>query len=510
MHVPQFALQALHRKHPRWRRGPAAIAQHDRPAAPILELNAPAQALHLQVGMRCAEAKNLAPQLRVAVLDEQRVERTTHELHRALHTFSPRVEIHDEGPGLFFLDPNGLQRIYRSTRSWAHAVHQYLLGRGFTSSVVVGHNRWLIHAVAMQHRGVHALHNDENGPARLEELARGVALKHLHIHPETIQSLSRLGIHTLQHLRQLPPGEVERRFGHEVSRWHLPPCDDRTQLPLQPTILQKEPSVSVEIFPPDNHTERLLFALKASLDELLNQVSVSGHSVQALHLKLTPEHRSHRPILSRIESATPQCTSRLWMELIRLRLDQQLNNPTLTSQQPPHAPMIESVQLRAQVQPLRGEQLNLVHNTGVRRDLAAANRALARIRAAFGDRAVTHGQTRDAHLPEARSILQPLKRWKDKPKARPQSSKSVPNAPSPLVRRILKQPRPLHPLDHRTPEKGPALQTKHMYGPYRISGAWWAREVERDYYYAETASGEIWWMYYDRPRKHWFLQGTVD
>jgi len=34
--------------------------------------------------------------------------------------------------------------------------------------------------------------------------------------------------------------------------------------------------------------------------------------------------------------------------------------------------------------------------------------------------------------------------------------------------------------------------------------------VERDYYYAETQHGEILWLFYDRPRRRWFLHGEVD
>ena len=46
--------------------------------------------------------------------------------------------------------------------------------------------------------------------------------------------------------------------------------------------------------------------------------------------------------------------------------------------------------------------------------------------------------------------------------------------------------------------------------PSRVSGAWWVRTVERDYYYAQTQHGELLWIYFDRPRGRWFLHGIVD
>jgi protein ImuB len=47
-------------------------------------------------------------------------------------------------------------------------------------------------------------------------------------------------------------------------------------------------------------------------------------------------------------------------------------------------------------------------------------------------------------------------------------------------------------------------------GPYLVSGGWWHREVTREYHFAETKDGQILWIYYDRRRRRWFVQGTVE
>jgi protein ImuB len=49
-----------------------------------------------------------------------------------------------------------------------------------------------------------------------------------------------------------------------------------------------------------------------------------------------------------------------------------------------------------------------------------------------------------------------------------------------------------------------------MQGPFRKSGGWWVRTVERDYYFVETDAGALLWVFYDRVRRGWFLQGFVD
>lgn len=45
---------------------------------------------------------------------------------------------------------------------------------------------------------------------------------------------------------------------------------------------------------------------------------------------------------------------------------------------------------------------------------------------------------------------------------------------------------------------------------YILSGGWWHdREVHREYHFVH-ARGEILWIYYDRPRGRWRLQGKVE
>jgi protein ImuB len=56
-------------------------------------------------------------------------------------------------------------------------------------------------------------------------------------------------------------------------------------------------------------------------------------------------------------------------------------------------------------------------------------------------------------------------------------------------------------------EQGPAVRLR---GPYVVSGGWWVREVHREYYFVETQRGDVLWIYYDRQRRSWMLQGQID
>ena len=63
----------------------------------------------------------------------------------------------------------------------------------------------------------------------------------------------------------------------------------------------------------------------------------------------------------------------------------------------------------------------------------------------------------------------------------------------------------------RTTERGPI---RSFAGPYRIDGGWWrrlsGRPFARDYYFVRLQRGEVCWIFYDRERRSWFLEGRVE
>ena len=183
------------------------------------------------------------------------------------------------------------------------------------------------------------------------------------------------------------------------------------------------------------------------------------------------------------------------LELIRLRLGE----TTLQG-------AVEEVELLANTVRAHAEQAALPGHQP-RRNMSAAHRALDRIRAAYGEHSVTKAAVREAHLPEASF------RWEPIQHARIGEQSPVPQISS-IVRRVYARPKPLLARIPKEPEAGPSLARdhaiEHMYGPYRVSGGWWKRLVERDYYYAETDHGDLLWLFYDRPRKRWFLHGVLD
>jgi protein ImuB len=192
-----------------------------------------------------------------------------------------------------------------------------------------------------------------------------------------------------------------------------------------------------------------------------------------------------------IVPATPTLDGRALLRLVHLRL----------AGMPPVAP-VHAVRVWAEEIAATREQLALFAQKP-RRDLAAANEAIAQLRAELGDQAVVRAVPREGHLPEASFGWEPL-------------TEVVPATPrltveSSLIRRVFTRALPLQGRDDSWLLSGlehGAVVRSH--GPYIVSGGWWTNEQIREYHFAELRRGDCLWVYHDRNRRRWFWQGAVE
>ena len=488
--LPMLPLQILLRKKPHWAGSPIAVVDDEGPNGRITHLNALAKKSRLRIGMRQTVARDLLPNLHTAIVSPEEASEVSRELITSLQTFSPRVEAVDLA-GAFCVDPEGLRRLYGGYRNWATSIHRYLRARHWRSSVTVGFHRHRALAVAMAHSGVTILKSADDECAQSNK----TLLREFDLPGELCESLGALGIETLGDFLVLPAGELHSRFGAKASALHDSFADDM-QLPIQPHAFDEPARISFQVDPPDEDQNRLLFAIKGALHSLLHQVRARGEAIQSLQITL---HLEHAPLHQElIEPASPTLDLMLVLELIRLRLVG-MGETSLQG-------AVEEVELVATTVCARAEQVALPGHQP-RRDMGAAHRALDRIRAAYGEQSVTKARVREAHLPEASFRWEPIQHAQ-------LGEQTAVSSVSSMIRRVYARPKPLCPRKPKEPEAGPSLAKnhaiEHMYGPYRVSGGWWKRLVERDYYYAETDHGDLLWLFYDRPRKRWFLHGVLD
>lgn len=437
--------------------------------------------------------------MRAEAQPEHAITAAVDALFERLLAFSPHVEPSLVEPGLFWLDPNGLEHLHGDLARWARSVHGALKHARHDASVVVGFRRGGVYALAR----VRAGHRVLRDPAEEEQLAARVPLARLGIFPNPLrEELALLGIHTVGALLRLPVAQFRVRYGKEAAHLH-DFLAGRAWSPLVPRMLEEPVVVEVEIDPPDDDPARLLFGLKGALHPTAEALTPKHEGIVAIELVLHLERaapdgtRMHH---ERIETAAPTLDVVQIVELVRLRLAAvSLPSPVV---------LVTATLERVRVHPRQFALLRDATGTAAStpRDLDAAARALARLRASFGHGAVTRARLHDAHLPEARFRYEQAREV-----ARPRSG---PAAPPLLVRRLLPAPVPLPPVPVHEPETwlGHHGALRSMLGPYRVAGGWWSPRGrrERDYYFAETRRGEILWIFYDRPRRAWFLHGVVD
>ncbi|WP_428266819.1 DNA polymerase Y family protein [Haliangium sp.] len=513
--LPAFPLQLLVRKHPDWQSFPVVVVAKDEPQGVIQWVNAKARAARILPGHRYAHALSLAPDLRAGVVAEHEIATGVAAVAERLRRFSPEIEPCADAPGVFWLDGAGLERLFGSRRRWARGIERDLREQGYELALAVGFSRFSTYAVARSRPQGLTLFDD---PDSEHAAARDVPLELLGVEPRLRDHLRRLGVVTVGEFLHLPAGGVLERFGAEAHRLHRLAAGEQWD-PLRPKAAV-EPIEAVQVFDdPERNTDRLLFALERALEPMFARLVRERLALARLfveytldrppgagrprrgrvgpppHLEATDEY-GRRVRIDALRPAEPTLDLQVLMRLLRLRVEGD-----------PIAAGVREFSVRIEPVPATREQLELFAHQP-RRDLAAANQALARLRAELGDGAVVKASVRDGHLPEACYGWEPLRaRAPAAPQPRDQRS---------LIRRIRSRPRLLPPQEGRYRddgwvlgdlEQGPVIR---VLGPYVISGGWWTGGVHREYHFAETRRGDLLWVYYDRRRRRWFDHGRVE
>jgi protein ImuB len=482
-------LQLLLQEHPEWRTGAVAVVAEDKPQAPLLYVNEAARDKGVLPGQRFAAALALAKDLRAGTIPQARIEASVASVAERLRRHSPEVEPAAGASGVFWIDASGLGRLHPSLVAWAHGIAADLQAAGLEATVVVGFSRFGTYAVARSGRGIRVFVSaEEEG-----EAAHRVRLARLDLDPDVRERLAVLGIRTVGALLALPAGGLRQRFGDEAYRLHELAAG-RLWAPLQPLPPVEPKARATDLEAPDANAHRLLFQAKRLLDDLLADLARRGEALVQMSLRLKLDDGN--VLEESLRPAAPSLDGGQLLNLLRLRLE----TLRLT------AGVVE-LGLTVEGRRAEGEQVRLFRQA--ERDLAALHRAFARLRAELGDDAVVRPRLREGHLPTARFAWEPLEKLPE----RLPSPRTV--VPRPMVRRIGPRtalpPRPRQEPDGwllRGIEHGSRVE--RLDGPYVVSGGWWSRGVDREYYLARTNREELLWIYHDRRRRRFFLECKVE
>jgi protein ImuB len=457
--------------------------EQEKPQSPILWVNSAAAGSGIRPGMRYASGLSLDRNLCAGTVSEEEIGAAVRQVHELLADFSPGVEPSEDEPGIFWVDATRLDRLYGSFEDWTREMASGFSRLELPASIVVGFSRFGSYAIAKAENRVTVLPSFE-----LEEVcSRKVRLQHLRIAPSLRDRLEKLGIHTVGDFLDLPQGGIARHLGREARTLYRLAAGELS-LPLQPRMIPEPLRARTELEEPESNAPRLLFRIKQLLDPLLMAAADRGQKVAVLRLQLLLEDGDRR--LEQIQPARPTLKVSALLDLVRLRLES-LSLP------------VRPVELSLEVEGVSAApRVVSLLQRNPSRNLEAALRALARIRAEFGPDSVLSARLKSGHLPEARSEWRPLEKL---PAASPRSVSL-----RSLVRRAHARPRPLERSPFESASRWKRSQELGRLLGYLISGGWWSREVRRDYRFAGTGRGEILWVYYDQKRRRWYSQGRVE
>jgi protein ImuB len=487
--LPALPLQLLLRRYPDWRTRPVAVVDSDRPQGLLLWVNDRARSSRILPGMRYTAALALNGDLRASVVPANEIERAVGAIGKRMERFTPGVEPATDEPGVFWLDASGFERLHESLNRWAELIRTDLRHRGLESTAAVGFSRFGTYAVARSKRGSVVFRNHDEERA----VARRVPLDRLGFEPAARDVLHKLGVETVGRFADLPADGVERRFSPEILRLHRL-ANGALRVPLQPQRLQRPATVRLALDHAETDVARLLKIVERLLPPLLTTLTERCQRLAGLQVGFRFERLGDH--VERVRPASPTLDATQLHELVRLRLEALRRLPD----------GVVEVVLLAEAVATKKDQKQLFAE-GPQRDLAAANRAVARVRAELGDDAVKQAKLREGHLPEGNFTWETLDGITG---ARPRRASA-----SRLVRRIYTRPQPLPSRSRREPDgwmlrglqQGPVVRVD---GPYVVAGGWWNKTVRREYHFAETQKGELLWIYYDRRRRRWFLHGRVE
>jgi protein ImuB len=499
VNLPAFPLQLLVQRHPDWQNHPVVVVDKDKPQGVILWINKLARRSSILPGMRYAKGLSLAPDLRAGEVSGSEIQEHIDRLTERLRFFTPDVEPSHYMPGVFWLNASGLSLLYPSIKKWAGLIVSELTGAGFQCSMAVGFSRYGSYAIARTSRRIEVFDNRNHE----RQHARALSIVRLGFPPDLRDALAQLAITTLGGFIDLPEDGVRKRFGNEAYDLYKMARDELFS--HLDAVIPDEPFLEITTLDhPESHIERLMFVIEKMIAAILVSMRKRSRLLAAVSILLVLDNGDKRNELLRPAEPTLEVTQIL--RLIELRLQA----ISLVSG-------VVDISVRAEAVLATQKQLELFAKRP-RRDLRAAERAFAQLRAEFGDRAVMRARLRDGHLPEACYEWEPM----DKLSAPTPRKVKAHN----LVRRIFARSVALLSWARRqgdgrlpsigemrrsdTPTFHPRIDSCDTVGPYIVSGGWWRRRVHREYYFVRNPQGRWLWIYYDKRRKKAFVQGAIE
>jgi protein ImuB len=398
----------------------------------------------------------------------------------ALDAASPLIE--DAGEGIAYLEMRGIEG---AAEARIARVRRAVAALPLTLRVAYGPNKFVARAAALA----------EDGRVCTEEAAAALLLplplRILGLSSQNIERLELLGIRTLGELAALPHGPFVRRFGPKAARWHaLARGDDPVPLRPRPRALRIERALSGE--GSAEREDQLLFALRALVARVAEDLAAVGRRCGRLGLQL--ECEDGEVLTIPVGLARPSAQAATLFDVVRARLD------GLTLRSP-----VCRLRLGADHLEEAGTPLALFAAA----DPEALALAVARLQAAFGERAALRARLVEGRRPEACFAYEP---FAGALAGAPDAALAGDGAAdAPVLQYRLLEPRLVAVVvkDGAPAFVGtPPRRVVKVAGPWRYDETWWRSALRRDDYDVVLEGGTIFRL--TRTGGVWHLAGYYD
>ena len=491
--VREFPAQALLRLRSELHGHPCVVMEGDPPLQQVASLNVKARSLGIVHGMTKVEVDTF-PSVTVLLRSQHEEASAKAVLLECAGCFSPRVEDRSEGGAfLCVLDIAGTEKLFGPPQTLARNLLTRIKALGVIACVAVSHNFHAAIALAqgLLPRAVKVIPAGEE-TSTLAPLPIAV----LDLTENQAETLSLWGIFTLGQLSELPEKELIARMGQagkhlrQLARGEMPHLFQ----PVEPVFSLDERidlDSSVELL------DALMFVVNVILEQLILRATARVLALASVTIRLTLDGGAAHSCT--VRPAQPTNDRQLWLKLLHLELQAH----------PPRAAIL-SVVLEAEPGSTSKVQLGLF--SPQLPEPARLDVTLARIRALVGDENVGRPVLKDTNQCDS-VCIEPF---------------SIPTtAPSEIIsgplRPAMRMLRPAEitfvTLQSQSPKtfvfRDRRYSVERAYGPWRISGDWWASTLwgcEQWDLVARARDGDVLCccLVRDRMQDDWRLVGLYD
>jgi len=455
--VREFPAQALLRLRKDLHKQPCIVMEGEPPVQQVVSINEKARALGIVPGMTKTEVETFSG---ITILRRcAREEAQTREvLLECAGRFSPRIEEFTEEEGFIcVLDISGTERLLGPSQLLAKDMLACARALGIAACATIAHN---FHVAVALAKGTAS---GDIWTVSLGQEAVALAslpLTVINLTEEQTQLFSLWGIHTLGALADLPEKSLIARMGQAGKHLLQLACGVAPHLfqPVEPTFSLIE---RIELDTPLELLDALLFVVNIMLDQLILRATARILALASVSIRLTLEDATAQNLT--VSPAQPTNEKHIWLKLIHLELEAR----------PPGAAIL-SVVLEAEPGRTSKVQLGLFFP-----QLPEPSRlevTLARLRALVGDGNVGSPVLKDTNQLDGFS-MEPFRIQAA------QSQEIVPKPFRPAMRMLRLAEAAAVTLQGRRPIaftfRKDRYSVENAYGPWAISGEWWAESPWR-------------------------------